>query len=93
MRYFIGADIEAPYLSFYATIDDDPHFSGRWTWADENGMPQKGEGVIYCDNFQDAQNAVGELKESGGGISPPRETIQWVPRKVTAEERGGERVT
>lgn len=78
MKHFIGADIEAPHLSFYATIDDAHDFYGRWAWADKNGLPPKGEGVIYFDDIQDAQNAANDLRKSGGGIGQHSDTIQVV---------------
>ena len=81
MKYFIGADIEAPHLSFYAELDD-PHFAGRWSWADKNGLPEKGINVLFFDNIEDAQNALNILKESGAGIDQHIDTIQIVPLDV-----------
>ncbi len=78
MKYFIGADIEAPHLCYYAIIDDDPHFSGRWTWAGEDGMPDQDAGVIYFKTREEAQEAVDLLKASGAGISYHADTIQVV---------------
>lgn len=71
MKYFIGASIEGSHLSFYAEMDD-PHFSGRWTWADAQGLPVKDNGVIYFENMNDAKEAADALRATGGGLSASR---------------------
>lgn len=81
MKYFIGADIESPHLSFYAELDD-PNFSGKWAWAEKDGMPPKGEGIIFFKSIADAQGAVDILKESGAGIDEYADTIQIVPLDI-----------
>lgn len=64
--YFITADIEGPHLSYFGERDsgegDDKVYS-VWTWADEDGGPEKGSDVIYFDNIWDAQDACNQIKE------------------------------
>jgi hypothetical protein len=78
MKYFIGADIEIPHLSFYAVIDNDPHFFGRWTWADENGLPDIDQHCMYFNTREDAQEVVDNMRITGAGIKYHADTIQVV---------------
>lgn len=76
MKYFIGADIEAPHLSYYEIIGNDPHFFGRWAWAAKDGMPD--DGAVYFDMREDAQEMVDDLKKTGAGIPYHADTIRVV---------------
>lgn len=82
MKYFIGADIEAPHLCFYGVIEDDPHFGGRWNWADRDGMPPEDVGVLYFNTREEAQEVVDDMKKSGAGIPTHADTIQVVELDV-----------
>ena len=82
MKYFIGADIEAPHLCYYAQIDDDPYFSGRWSWADKDGLPEQGINVLYFNTREEAQEVVDDMKKSGAGIPMHADTIQVVELDV-----------
>jgi hypothetical protein len=79
MKYFIGADIEAPHMSFYMEIDDK-HFAGRWSWADKDGLPERG--TMYYDDIETANETVEIFKRSGAGIGQAADTIQVVPLDI-----------
>lgn len=82
MKYFIGAHIEDPHLCFYATIEDNPHFFGKWTWADKEGLPIRGDKVVYFDTREDAQDCVDSLKKTGAGIKDHVDSIQVVELEI-----------
>lgn len=82
MKYFIGADIEDPHLCYYAEIHDNSHFSGCWTWADKDGLPEPGINVIYFNTREEAQEVVDDMKKTGAGIPTHADTIHVVELDV-----------